>query len=138
MRFTQVSTESNINLENERNLRIEKALERLRKFDASWAELFKDYVLEGMYEREVIDQKTRELCAIAALTALDRKPPLMDHIKGAIRQGAEVQEIIEVILQVSVYGGFPVALAGLRALEETLVELGIELAQKVNTFLIAA
>jgi 4-carboxymuconolactone decarboxylase len=51
----------------------------------------------------------------------------MDHIKGAIRQGAEVQEIIEVILQVSVYGGFPVALAGLRALEETLAELGIEL-----------
>lgn len=122
-----MASNSSMNLENERNLRIEKALERLRKFDESWADLFKDYVLEGMYEREEIDQKTRELCAIAALTALDRKPPLMDHIKGAIRQGAEVQEIIEVILQVSVYGGFPVALAGLRALEETLAELGIEL-----------
>lgn len=133
-----MATDSNIDLANERKLRIEKALERLRKFDSSWADLFKDYVLEGMYEREVIDQKTRELCAIAVLTALDRKPPLMDHIKGAIRQGAEVQEIIEVILQVSVYGGFPVALAGLRVLEETLVELGIELNQKVNTFLIAA
>jgi 4-carboxymuconolactone decarboxylase len=121
-----VTTSSNIDLENERKLRIEKALVRLRKFDESWADLFNDYVLEGMYEREVIDQKTRELCAIAALTALDRKPPLMDHIKGAIRQGAEVQEIIEVILQVSIYGGFPVALAGLRVLEDTLAELGLE------------
>lgn len=121
-----MANEKNMDLENERALRIEKALARLRTFDESWAELFKVYVLEGMYEREVIDQKTRELCAIAALTALDRKPPLMDHIKGAIRQGAQVQEIIEVILQVSVYGGFPVALAGLRTLEETLAELGIE------------
>lgn len=121
-----MTTDSNIDLEKERKLRIEKALERLRKFDESWADLFNNYVLQGMYERDVIDQKTRELCAIAALTALDRKPQLMDHIKGAIRQGAEVQEVIEVILQVSVYGGFPVALAGIRVLEETLAELGLE------------
>lgn len=114
-------------LEQERNLRIEKALERLRKFDPSWAELFNDYVLQGMYEREVIDQKTRELCAIAALTVLDRKGPLADHIKGAIRQGAQIKEVIEVILQVSVYGGFPVALAGLGTLEETLSELGMKI-----------
>jgi 4-carboxymuconolactone decarboxylase len=119
--------EKNKDLENERNLRIQKALERLSKFDASWAKMFNDYVLQGMYEREVIDQKTRELCAIAALAALDRKPPLMDHIKGAIRQGATVKEITEVIVQVSVYGGFPVALAGLRALEEVLEELGLSL-----------
>jgi len=122
-----MSSERPNNLEQERNLRIEKALERLRMFDPSWAELFNDYVLKGMYEREVIDQKTRELCAIAALTALDRKGPLADHIKGAIRQGAQIKEVIEVILQVSVYGGFPVALAGLRTLEETLSELGMKI-----------
>lgn len=122
-----MGNDKDLNLENERISRIQKALERLRRFDASWAKLFNDYVLQGMYEREVIDQKTRELCAIAALAALDRKPPLIDHIKGAIRQGATVKEITEVILQVSVYGGFPVAMAGLRTLEETLDELGIQL-----------
>ena len=122
-----MATEKNQDLENERNARIKKALERLSRFDASWADMFNDYVLQGMYEREVIDQKTRELCAIAALAALDRKGPLMDHIKGAIRQGATVKEVTEVIVQVSVYGGFPVALSGLRALEEVLEELGIAL-----------
>lgn len=122
-----MATEKNQDLENERNARIKKALERLSRFDASWANMFNEYVLQGMYEREVIDQKTRELCAIAALAALDRKGPLMDHIKGAIRQGATVKEVTEVIVQVSVYGGFPVALSGLRALEEVLEELGIAL-----------
>jgi 4-carboxymuconolactone decarboxylase len=122
-----MGNDKNLNLENERNQRIQKALERLSRFDESWANLFNNYVLQGMYEREVIDQKTRELCAIAALAALDRKPPLMDHIKGAIRQGATIKEITEVIVQVSVYGGFPVALAGLRALEDTLEELGMSL-----------
>jgi 4-carboxymuconolactone decarboxylase len=114
-----------MDLAEERRARIEKALQRLGRFDASWAEMFREYVLDGMYERNVIDQKTRELCAVSALTVLDRPGPLKDHIKGAIRNGAAVQEVIEVIAQSSVYGGFPTALAALVHLEAVLEELGL-------------
>lgn len=116
-----------MDLEQERNERIARALERLGRFDKTWAEMFRGYVLDGMYTREVLDQRSRELCAVAALTVLDRPGPLKDHIKGALRNGARVEEVIEVIVQCSVYGGFPVALGGLTHLEAVLAELGIPL-----------
>lgn len=113
-------------LETERAARIAAALSDLRALDADWTDLFQEYVLDGMYRREVIDQRTRELCAISALTVLDRPGPLADHIKGALRQGAEVKEVLEVIQQSSVYGGFPTALAGIRTLKHVCEELGID------------
>jgi 4-carboxymuconolactone decarboxylase len=110
----------------ERAARIERAMERLRGHDPEWAELFRVYVLDGMYEREVIDQKTRELCAVAALTVLDRPGPLQDHMKGAFRNGATMAEVLEVVLQASVYGGFPVTLSAIGHLEAVVEELGID------------
>lgn len=113
-------------LEREREERIAAALADLRALDPDWTDLFRAYVLDGMYRREVIDQRTRELCAVSALTVLDRPGPLADHIKGALRQGATVPEVLEVIQQSSVYGGFPTALAGIRMLRSVCEELGID------------
>lgn len=113
------------NLDEERAARIEVAMAGLRELDPTWAELFRTYVLDGMYTREVLDHRTRELCAVAALAVLDRPGPLADHIKGALRSGASVAEVREAILQTSVYGGFPTALAGTRVLRAVCDELGI-------------
>lgn len=112
-----------MDLDTERAKRIDAALARLRSHDAEWAELFRIYVLDGMYERSVLDQKTRELCAVAALTVLDRPGPLKDHIKGALRHGASNAEVLEVLLQASVYGGFPVTLSAIGHFEDVLAEL---------------
>ena len=112
-------------LEEERTERIEAAMAGLRELDPTWAELFRTYVLDGMYTREVLDQRTRELCAVAALAVLDRPGPLADHIKGALRSGASTAEVREAILQTSVYGGFPTALAGTRVLRAVCDELEI-------------
>ena len=113
-------------LDAERAARLDAALADLRALDPSWAELFRTYVLDGMYTRDVLDQRTRELAAVAALTVLDRQGPLSDHIKGALRHGATPAEVLEVILQASVYGGFPVTLAGIRTYRETCAAVGVE------------
>jgi 4-carboxymuconolactone decarboxylase len=112
-----------VDLAAERKARIDKALAALRELDPSWADMFNTYVLSGMYERNVIDQKTRELCAVAALTVLDRSGPLKDHIKGAFRQGASNQEVLEVIFQSSVYGGFPTTLSALNHYRDVVKEI---------------
>lgn len=58
----------------------------------------------------VLDQKTRELCTIAALTVLGyAELELKLHIAGALRCGATQKEIVEVITQMILYGGFPSA-----------------------------
>jgi len=103
---------------------VKRHLERISSFDPEFCELFQKYVYGGMYKREVLDQKTRELCAIAALTMRQATPQLKNHIKATIKNlGAKKEEVLEVILQMSVYGGFPTVLYGLGVYEEALKEL---------------
>ena len=45
-------------------------------------------------------------------------PQLKVHIKGAINVGCSKQEIIEVILQMAVFAGFPAAINGINASRE--------------------
>jgi 4-carboxymuconolactone decarboxylase len=80
-----------------------------------------------IYEREGLDLKSREIATIAALTALgDTKPELKDHIKGALNVGCKRQEVIEVIIQMAVYAGFPRAINGINIAKEVFQELDIK------------
>ncbi len=99
-----------------------RVLDRLNSIDREFCRLFQEFTYAGMYEREVIDHKTRELCAVAALTALGRFPQLRSHIRASLNYGARPEEVREVILQMVIYGGFPVALQALNELEEFLSE----------------
>ena len=63
--------------------------------------------------RDVLTQRERELCAVAALCVLSRGNELRSHIIAAARSGATKAEIAEVILQMSTYGGMPVCIEGL-------------------------
>lgn len=77
-----------------------------------------------IYERSGLDLKSREIATIAALTAIgDTKPELKDHIKGALNVGCKRQEIIEVIIQMAVYAGFPRAINGINVAKEVFEEL---------------
>ena len=70
-------------------------------------------VFGNLYARDVLSQRERELCAVAALCVLDRENELKSHIIAALRAGATQKEIAEVLLQMSTYGGMPVALEAL-------------------------
>ncbi len=61
------------------------------------------------YTREGLDDKTRYLATVAALTALGGQtaPQLRVHIRNALRSGASQREVAEVINQMALYGGFP-------------------------------
>ncbi|AAN53170.1 carboxymuconolactone decarboxylase family protein [Shewanella oneidensis MR-1] len=73
-----------------------------------------EYPFGDIYQREGLDLKTRELVTVAALTALGHcQPQLNVHINGALNVGCTPKEIVEVILQMSVYAGFPAALNGM-------------------------
>ena len=91
--------------------------------DPAWQALFHAYVAEGMYRREVLDQKTRELCAIAAIAVGGWSGVMRRHVLSALEYGASREEILEVLLQISVYAGFPATQAALVAYRDTLALL---------------
>jgi len=71
--------------------------------------------------------KSKEIAVVAALTALgNAEPQLKVHINGALNVGCTVNEVKEIILQMSVYSGFPTCINGMNALKDVLNERGKE------------
>ena len=88
---------------------------------------FANYVVEfafgDIYARPGLDLKSRQIATVAALTALGTAgPQLRTHISGALKVGCSREEIVEVIMQMAVYAGFPAALNGLAAAREVFAE----------------
>ncbi|MDA8513699.1 carboxymuconolactone decarboxylase family protein [Citrobacter sp. Igbk 14] len=84
---------------------------------------FAQYLIEfpfgDIYSRPGLDLRSREIATVAALTALgNAAPQLKVHIGAALHVGLTQDEIVEVIMQMAVYAGFPAALNGLFAAKE--------------------
>ncbi len=88
-----------------------------------YAEWVTEFALGQVWARPGLDLKTRSLCTVAALTVQGRIGSLKTHIRGALGNGATRDEIIEVILHMTVYGGFPDAWDGLAAAREVFAAL---------------
>ncbi|MCS6192709.1 carboxymuconolactone decarboxylase family protein [Shewanella baltica] len=92
----------------------EKVINSLANICPDLGKYIIEYPFGDIYLREGLDLKARELVTVAALTALGHcQPQLNVHINGALNVGCAPQEIVEVILQMSVYAGFPAALNGM-------------------------
>jgi 4-carboxymuconolactone decarboxylase len=103
-----------------------RRLAQLQRLDPELRRVVEDVVYGGFYAREVIDQRTRELCAVAALTVLGRTAQMRTHMRAALGAGATRAEVQEVITQMAIYGGFPVTLAGLDLMEQVWAEVDSE------------
>ncbi len=99
-------------------------MENLKDIAPDLGRFVVEFPYGDVYERPGLDLKSREIATIAALTALgDTKPELKDHIKGALNVGCKRQEVIEVIIQMAVYAGFPRAINGINIAKEVFEEL---------------
>jgi 4-carboxymuconolactone decarboxylase len=114
--------------------RYERGLAKLREVDGQAGEKviqslediapdFARYVIEfpfgDIYSRPGLDLKSREIAVVAALTAMgNATPQLKVHIHAALNVGVTREEIVETIMQMAVYAGFPAALNGLMAAKE--------------------
>ena len=95
-----------------------------KKFDRDLARELSMFFTGRLYSREVIPQRERELCAVAALTVLHRPHEVRAHIHAALNVGATRQEVAEVIFQMVTYGGMPVVVDALEIMKQVLEERG--------------
>lgn len=126
----------------ENSPRYRRGLAKLREIDgqagervvASLADIAPDfarYLIEfpfgDIYSRPGLDLRSREIAVVAALTAMgNAAPQLKVHLQGALNVGVTREEIVEVIMQMAVYAGFPVALNGLAAAREVFAAVDAE------------
>lgn len=103
----------------------EKVVESLKDIAPDFARYLIEFPFGDIYSRPGLDLKSREIAVVAALTAMgNAAPQLKVHIHGALNTGSSEREVIEVIMQMAVYAGFPAALNGLLAAREVFEERG--------------
>jgi 4-carboxymuconolactone decarboxylase len=101
----------------------ERVIASLKDIAPEFARLLIEFPFGDIYSRPGLDLKSREIAVVAALTALgNATPQLKVHINGALNVGCSQQEVIEIMMQMAVYAGFPAALNGLFAAKEVFTE----------------
>lgn len=82
-----------------------------------------EYAFGDIYTRNGLDLKSKEIAALSGLIALgNASPQVRLHINGVLNTGSTISEVKEVILQMSVYSGFPSSINAMNALKEVLAE----------------
>ena len=101
----------------------ERVMESLKDIAPDLARYVIEFAFGDVYSRPGLDLKSREIAAVAALTTLgNATPQLKVHIHGALNVGLSRQEVVEIIIQMAVYAGFPAAINGMFAAKEVFQE----------------
>ena len=99
----------------------EAVVESLKDIAPDFARYLLEFPFGDIYARPGLDLRSREIATVAALTAMgNAAPQLKVHIGAALHVGLTQDEIVEVIMQMAVYAGFPAALTGFFAAKEGL------------------
>ncbi|MDN7181502.1 carboxymuconolactone decarboxylase family protein [Caballeronia sp. SEWSISQ10-4 2] len=97
----------------------EKVINSLADIAPDFAKYLLEFPFGDIYSRPGLDTRSREIATIAALTAMgNATPQLKVHIAAGLNVGLSRDEIVETIMQMAVYAGFPAALNGLFAAKE--------------------
>ena len=102
-------------------------IESLKEIAPDLANYVIEFPFGDIYSRPGLDLKSRAIATVSALTALgNAQPQLKVHIHAALNVGCTREEIVEVIIQMAVYAGFPAALNGMFTAKEVFAERDAE------------
>lgn len=99
---------------------VDRAFEQVDDFTRPLQEFVTRNAWGTVWCRDGLDMKTRSLVTISMLAALGRAQELKGHVRGALNNGASVDEIREVLLHSAVYCGMPAAMEAFRAAHEVV------------------
>lgn len=90
----------------------------MKKFDAGFADMVFGTTFGDVWTRPGLPTKMRSLATVAGLIVLGRAPELRAHLQIALRVGWTPEELKEVIIHMSQYGGLPTSIEAIRIFEE--------------------
>lgn len=94
-------------------------IDGLKDISPELGEFIVEFAYGDVISRTVIDLKQRELSTIAMLGAIGGcEPQLKVHIQGSLNVGCRKEEIVETLLQLCVYAGFPKAINAINCAKE--------------------
>ncbi|MFI0905794.1 carboxymuconolactone decarboxylase family protein [Streptomyces sioyaensis] len=79
----------------------------------------------SVWSRPTLHRRTRSLITVAIVAATNRSHELALHVRGALRNGCTVDELVEVALHCAVYSGVPSGIDTVRTIRQISSELSV-------------
>lgn len=105
---------------------VDRAERNISDFNQPFQDLVGEYCWGWLWARDELPRRTRSLICIAMLAVLNRPNELKGHVRGALRNGCSEEDIREVLLHATVYGGVPCGSDSFRIVREALGEIAAE------------
>ena len=105
---------------------VARAQSQVDELARPFQDLLNGYCWGEIWGRPGLPRKTRSLLNLAMLTALNWPDELHLHLRGALRNGAGREEIVEVLLQTAIYCGIPAANMAFREARQVFAEIDRE------------
>ena len=102
--------------------RVNNANDLMRWFEET---VITDFCFGDVWNRKPLDHKMRSMLTVAILAATGKSPQLRYHIQGAVANGVSMEELREVLVQVTLYAGIPAGAEGLTIANAVLKEAGL-------------
>lgn len=100
-----------------------RVIESLRQIAPDLGRFVVQFAFGDIYSRQGLDLLSREIVTVSALAAMGTAvPQLKVHIHGLLNVGGSQEQLIETLIQVAVYAGFPAAINGVQAAQQVLEE----------------
>ncbi|HYD69540.1 carboxymuconolactone decarboxylase family protein [Azospirillum sp.] len=101
----------------------ERVVAAMQDIAPDFARLMVEYPFGDVYSRPGLDLRSREIATIAALAAMGTcAPQLAVHVNAALNVGVTREEIVEIMIHLSIYAGFPATVNGLAIAKQVFAE----------------
>ncbi len=105
---------------------VDRSLANQDEFTADFQDFITRYAWGEVWDRPGLDRRSRSIATLAALISLRAEGEIAMHVRAALRNGLEENEIKEVILHTALYAGLPAANAAFAIAQQVVAEEGHE------------
>jgi 4-carboxymuconolactone decarboxylase len=103
---------------------VDRAVAGTTPFTAPFQDFITRYAWGDIWSRPGLSRAERSLVTLSVLAAMQHEGELAMHVKAALRNGLTPEQIQEVLLQVAVYAGVPVANRAFPIAQRAIAEAG--------------
>lgn len=105
---------------------VERAVNNATDFNRHFQELVTEYCWGAVWGSEILSRKTRSMLNLCMLAALNRRDEFELHFRGAIKNGCTLEELRDVLEQITIYCGVPAGVEAFRLARKVLDEMDIK------------
>ena len=106
---------------------VNETLKNKNNFNKDFQEFLTDYCWHQVWSKKHLSDKQRSFNNLCMLAATNKWPEFKLHLKGALNNGCNLNELKELFLQIAVYCGIPTGVECFKNAEEFFKNSNIDI-----------